>query len=73
MNTQIKIEKGVPIEPSHRAKTVYPWRDMEVGDSFFTERAQSVVTNARTNATRKTGFKFATRKVDGGTRVWRVA
>jgi hypothetical protein len=40
------------------AKTQYPWRNAEVGDSFFI-----LGRNAVSNWTRKTGFEFVTHAV----------
>lgn len=75
----ITIDKNVPM-PEGRARSRYPYADMEVGDSFF------VVTNGTDeNATarrlrgssftygKKAGSKFSVRKMDNGFRVWRVA
>lgn len=30
-----EIEKGVPLPPNYRRGRVYPFADMEIGDSFF--------------------------------------
>ena len=68
----IAIEKGVPIPVGRRSK--YPWRDMEVGDSFFVRGKTSATLNgARVNAQNGTRFKFKLKNVEGGVRVWRVA
>ena len=67
-----EIEKDGPAMPENRY-TKYPWGGMDVGDSFFIpgggRRAQINVTAAARN----TEFKVATRKENGGIRVWRVA
>ena len=36
----IPIEKGIPRPPSPQrgGQQIYPWRDMEIGDSFFSNR-----------------------------------
>lgn len=74
---QIKIEKGVPL-PVGRGK--YPWREMDVGDSFFVPDVTGVKLSAAASAytirCRSTGKpvpKFSVRNVDGGVRVWRTA
>lgn len=68
---KIKIEKGMPIPTSN--KSTYPFREMKIGDSFF-------VSSDKENSMRVCAYgfsrggkiKFTTRKVDGGTRCWRV-
>ena len=71
----IPIDKDVPMpDPTTPDVTKYPWMTMEIGDSFFVDN----VTAARFNATkdaaqRRTGRRFASRKVEGGVRVWRTA
>lgn len=73
--TQIKIDKGVPIPPAKRGVGIrkYPFPDMEVGDSFFTESKQETVGSSVTIYARFNNVKFATRSENGGTRVWRIA
>jgi hypothetical protein len=73
-----QIEKDLPVPDvisGRRAK--YPWRRMEVGDSFFTpETSRSGLSGAKRHAEKATGFKFtcSTRVENGikGVRVWRV-
>lgn len=67
------IEKNVPLK---KAISLYPFREMEVGDSFFVPAGEKML-RARAAAH---GFskenrpkKFATRTVEGGMRIWRVA
>ena len=68
--TNIKIQKGVPIPPP-RGK--YPWGDMEVGDSFVTER-KGISARAAGYAKRDgTGKEVRVRSQgDGTARVWRI-
>lgn len=69
----IAIEKGIPIPNSGAGRTPkYPWRTMEVGDSFFAENVRNVSAMAAA-AMRRTGLKFTVRKVEDGHRIWRVA
>lgn len=73
----IEIEKGIPI-PLYAGQrgtaAKYPWKDMNVGDSFFVEGADTKqMSSAVYGVSKRTGFKFACRSVDGGTRVWRIA
>jgi len=46
---------------------------MEVGDSFVTERPSNKLSGFFVFARKKKGFRFCTRKVEGGTRIWRTA
>jgi len=68
----VKIVKGVPI-PRIR----YPWKKMEVGDSFLFPKeishpqVGSIVAKATKRYSRM-GCKYVTRKTDEGIRVWRV-
>ena len=51
----------------------YPWDQLKVGESFLATVTISNIGNSRNRAEKRTGFKFTTRTVEGGTRVWRVA
>jgi hypothetical protein len=71
----IEIDKNIPApDPSRRGGAKYPWRQMEVGDSFF---VADVTTNnlgtAAQQVGKRMGATFTTRKVDGGARVWRIS
>jgi hypothetical protein len=71
------IEKGVPILPQKRPgagrKSKYPFRDMEVGDSFMALGVAPItVRRAAYWSGRRLNKKFMTRTVEGGVRVWRV-
>lgn len=75
MAIKIEIEKGIPIKNVDRRNAYhkYPWMEMEIGDSFLAKKLRIFsIASSRRNAERKTGFKFACRTVDGGTRIWRV-
>lgn len=65
----IAIEKGVPL-PSRAPKSKYPFAEMAIGDSFLASDVKTVSTKA---AAAQTGFKFKSKAVDGGCRVWRTA
>jgi hypothetical protein len=69
MDTQIKIETGLPIPD--RAK--YPVAQMNVGDSFFVAGKTSATISGALAYYRSDGVRLATRTVDGGVRVWRIA
>jgi hypothetical protein len=72
-----EIEKDYPI-PKIERRHKYPFKDMEIGDSFFApfedgvapERVRVRIINA---AKVYDPMKFITRKVDGGFRVWRIS
>jgi hypothetical protein len=73
---QFKIEANVIVPPKQR-RGIYPWRLMNVGDSFFVEgddsSVRSNVANCATSfSCRNKGYRFSIRKVPGGLRVWRV-
>lgn len=71
----VEVEVGVPIAPKGPGRpTKYPWRKMEVGDSFFAEGAS--VKNFHAAAWRwgkALGRKFLLRQHRNGVRVHRVA
>lgn len=69
--SEYKIEKDVPIPPKNAGRgSKYPFPEMEVGDSILVELKQS---SAATLTRAIPDMKFATRKVEGGTRIWRIA
>lgn len=85
---EFPIEKGVPIPPTISVSERYPYAKMEVGDSFFAPETTltahgkplklsglaSMTSRKGTEMTKALGktYKFITRKVEGGFRVWRV-
>lgn len=80
---EIKIASTIPLPGSFGGgkggrTPKYPWRDMEVGQSFFigcpnVERVRIInsLTSCRRNAQMKTGFRFMMAQVPNGVRVWR--
>jgi hypothetical protein len=81
MNTEIKIESGIPLPKKSVGARVrkYPLRNMNVGDSITIEGGVKEFASATGNASfvgRSTGWKFATRRIkEGGKnilRIWRV-
>jgi hypothetical protein len=74
----ISIETGIPVpkvntSSNHSRGKKYPWLDMEVGDSFFVpDMLIQLISNSVTGASKRTGFKFTCRTVEGGVRVWRI-
>lgn len=72
----IKIDKGVPI-PEFKERRgpnpKFPFRNMEVGDSFFVERIPEKIRQIVSLWNIKLKPKvFAYKKEETGTRVWRV-
>jgi hypothetical protein len=65
------VEKSVPLP---EGKKRYPYKEMEVGDSFFVgEGKLQVVCNANYRASKRLGMQFIARKEVEGVRVWRTA
>lgn len=74
----IKIESGIaiPVGAGRRGVTKYPFRDMNVGDSFFVATDNPKKTgNVIASCARPILGKgnFAIHSVEGGVRVWRLA
>ena len=70
-----EIEKGVPLPEGRETGFVYPFRLMEIGDSFVVAD-EDKLKSARAAAyaySRRSGHKFACRRVDKGWRFWRVS
>jgi hypothetical protein len=74
----MKIEKGIPVPSNATRKAKYPFREMEVGDSFFitdkvdAERTRKKVSAAATMFCQQRECKFKTQTFDTGVRIWRV-
>lgn len=66
--SDVIIDKNIAM-PKGGRRSKYPWREMEVGDSFFLPKA--TVSMGAAND-RYAPTKFIMRKVDGGHRVWRI-
>jgi hypothetical protein len=70
--SEIKVEKGIPVP--QRGK--YPFKKMQVGESFFVPangEPRQVVQNRITNSWKYCRPKrFVSHQVDGGVRVWRI-
>jgi hypothetical protein len=85
--SEYKIEKGVPVPPIVRKgvthKTKYPWREMEVGDSFFVPRPDGkdvkIMQTCFSGKKRAARFGIRTKTRQWtengvlGIRVWRIA
>ena len=75
MDAKITVDKGIPIpaDRERRGKSKYPWRGMDVGDSFLcaTGTVKSIVTQISVVNGRLAPRHFVCVRVDGGQRVWR--
>ena len=76
----VVIEQGVPIPPEGAGRGgFYPWREMEVGDSFAAELEEGKrVRAAASHAGVRLGLRFSVRRYEDEDgvlrlRVWRVA
>lgn len=71
------IEKNIPVidarEQANAARTIYPWKDMNVGDSFYAEVSPNALRTTAAHHTKRIGWTFKVAKEGGGARCWRVA
>lgn len=73
-----KIEKNIPITSIKTTKNFqskYPFNKMEIGDSFFIPEKTKKDEKKRKGlycSAKRFGIKIATRKGEGGLRVWKV-
>ena len=69
----LEIQKG-SVLPMPRVVYAYPYEEMEVGDSFTVPvQARAKVLNANYRASKRLGYKFASKAEGDNLRVWRVA
>lgn len=70
------IDKGIPIPKINHDKpsTTYPFKEMNVGDSFLIPDGEkkSTARSAALIIAKRMGIKVLTRKIEGGLRVWRI-
>ncbi len=66
----MKIDKNIPLP---KARSQFPFHDMEIGDSFCVteDKLRSTRTLANTFGG-KLNRKFTVRKFEGGYRCWRI-
>ena len=76
---RIRVQKGIPIPvvkrrgPGGGKEPKYPWREMEIGDSFLFPRAIGRASYAAAiQASRYMGKTFVVRSTDEGFRCWRA-
>lgn len=71
MSDEFKIEKDIPVPNiAGRGRTKYPFHELEVGDSLFSESIS--IRQAAYAFARRKGIKVTVRKTDNGYRVWRI-
>ena len=72
MTNVIIAEQGVQM-PEARARNVYPYKTMQIGDSFFVRDGKlQIVCNANYRASKRLSRKFCARREADGVRVWRT-
>lgn len=72
---KIVVEKGIPIPKKRSGQATYPWRTMEIGDSFLVPphvKTSSCRVMASV-ASKRYGGNFTSRKTPDGHRIWRVS
>lgn len=68
------IETSIPFPASPGWKAKYPWRELDVGQSFFVSDVKFRTMQAGASlAGRRLNKQFRARIVDGGVRIWRIA
>ena len=78
MERKLIIEKNIPFPMSVSSR--YPFRDMEIGDSFFVatnsendcKKIYRAIQAAKDKAQKTLNREFRTRKTESGYRTWRV-
>lgn len=69
----ITVEKNVEL-PRERVRNSYPFKLMDIGDSFFIDNVKmQIVCNANYRANKALNKKFIARREGNGVRVWRIA
>lgn len=75
MKIIVPIDKNIPLPPRKRStgrgKRVYPWGELEPGDSFVIPSLNANIRQWKLETTYP-GKKFVSRRVEGGLRVWRI-
>ena len=68
------FDKNIPIPNNYVTAKKYHFEDMELNDSVLIsdKKERSDISCSINRAQKMTGFKFTTRKVPEGIRVWRI-
>lgn len=71
--SEIKIEKGIPIPEGRPRNRIYPWAEMEVGDSFVVQKPQTICSTmcAQVNSRMKPK-RFRAFHEGEGSRIFRI-
>ena len=70
--SKITFDKAVPL-PEEKKRNTYPYKHMDIGDSFFIGDAKmNIVCNNNYRVSKSTGMKFTARREGDGVRVWRT-
>jgi len=73
MVTTIQIDKKIP-PPEEKKRNFYPYKSMEIGESFFVPEVETrLMCNNNNRVAKATGKKFVARREGNGVRVWRIA
>ena len=68
----LTVEKGLDV-PKSVIRHKYPYKIMEVGDSFFVPDGKlNQICNGNYRVGKQLGWKFVARTENGGVRVWRT-
>jgi hypothetical protein len=76
---KIKIEKGIKAPKSGSGGQIYPWNEMEIGDSFYIQcddiKRTSILTSGRLyfKYNRIDGVKVRSMKEGNGYRFWKIS
>ena len=70
--TVCSIDKNIPMPSKMRTKILYPYSDMEIGDSFFTISKHGGQLASVANK-RHAPKRFSVRRDGDGFRIWRTA
>ena len=71
-----EVDVSIPPPVNHRSgRAVYPFKTMPVGASILVPKgmAEKARIAAAVHKSRHPGWDYATRSVDGGIRIWRIA
>ena len=70
---EVKVDKGVPLPKAYKPRHSYPWREMQVGDSFELASPPASIATQVWKQNRANGKTFAMHKRGAQkVRIWRV-
>lgn len=70
MNELIQVDKNIPVPTERSKRSKYPWRELQVGDSFLIEPQMR---SSMAGLAARFGMKITTANDGGKVRVWRIA